>query len=79
MVPAGRLGPPMPAWPAGCFAHRTPAGLVQNEGLGFVDVQPPLVAPNPTFHAYRRLKTLEESGEIESKMAGNSLIWFPVE
>jgi hypothetical protein len=27
-------------------------------------------------NAYRRLKTLEESGEVESKMAGNSLIWF---
>jgi predicted transcriptional regulator len=27
-------------------------------------------------NAYRRLKTLEESGEIQSKMAGNSLIWF---
>ena len=30
-------------------------------------------------NAYRRLKALEETGEIESKMAGNSLIWFPVE
>ena len=30
-------------------------------------------------NAYRRLKALEEAGEVESKMAGNSLIWFPVE
>lgn len=30
-------------------------------------------------NAYRRLKHLEETGEIESKMAGNSLIWFPAE
>jgi predicted ArsR family transcriptional regulator len=30
-------------------------------------------------NAYRRLKTLEEAGEVESKMAGNSLIWFPVD
>jgi predicted transcriptional regulator len=27
-------------------------------------------------NAYRRLKSLEEAGKIESKMAGNSLIWF---
>jgi predicted transcriptional regulator len=27
-------------------------------------------------NAYRRLKTLEEEGKLESKMAGNSLIWF---
>ena len=26
-------------------------------------------------NAYRRLKSLEEAGEISSKMAGNSLIW----
>jgi predicted transcriptional regulator len=30
-------------------------------------------------NAYRRLKSLEEAGEIESKMAGNSLIWFTAE
>jgi predicted ArsR family transcriptional regulator len=30
-------------------------------------------------NAYRRLKALEEDGKVESKMAGNSLIWFPVE
>lgn len=30
-------------------------------------------------NAYRRLKALEDVGEIESKMAGNSLIWSPVE
>jgi predicted ArsR family transcriptional regulator len=30
-------------------------------------------------NAYRRLKALEKAGEVESKMAGNSLIWFPVE
>ena len=30
-------------------------------------------------NAYRRLKLLEEAGKIDSKMAGNSLIWFPVE
>lgn len=30
-------------------------------------------------NAYRRLKSLEEVGEIQSKMAGNSLIWFPEE
>lgn len=30
-------------------------------------------------NAYRRLKTLEEAGEIDSKMAGNSLIWFTAE
>lgn len=30
-------------------------------------------------NAYRRLRRLEEKGDIESKMAGNSLIWFPVE
>ena len=30
-------------------------------------------------NAYRRLKSLEEVGKIDSKMAGNSLIWFPVE
>jgi|GEM_PF-1523977 len=30
-------------------------------------------------NAYRRLKSLEEAGKIDSKMAGNSLIWFPVE
>jgi predicted transcriptional regulator len=30
-------------------------------------------------NAYRRLKTLEEAGEINSKMAGNSLIWFTAE
>ena len=29
-------------------------------------------------NAYRRLKSLEEAGKIDSKMAGNSLIWFPV-
>ena len=29
-------------------------------------------------NAYRRLKSLEEAGRIDSKMAGNSLIWFPV-
>jgi predicted transcriptional regulator len=29
-------------------------------------------------NAYRRLKSLEEVGKIDSKMAGNSLIWFPV-
>jgi hypothetical protein len=28
-------------------------------------------------NAYRRLKALEEAGKVESKMAGNSLIWFP--
>jgi predicted transcriptional regulator len=27
-------------------------------------------------NAYYRLKALEEEGKIESKMAGNSLIWF---
>jgi CTP-dependent riboflavin kinase len=27
-------------------------------------------------NAYRRLKSLEGQGEIDSKMAGNSLIWF---
>jgi predicted ArsR family transcriptional regulator len=30
-------------------------------------------------NAYRRLKTLEEAEKVESKMAGNSLIWFPVD
>jgi predicted ArsR family transcriptional regulator len=30
-------------------------------------------------NAYRRLKALEEADRVESKMAGNSLIWFPVE
>jgi len=30
-------------------------------------------------NAYRRLKSLEEVGRIDSKMAGNSLIWFPME
>jgi len=30
-------------------------------------------------NAYRRLKSLEEAGQIRSKMAGNSLIWLPVE
>lgn len=30
-------------------------------------------------NAYRRLKSLEEAGKIQSKMAGNSLIWFLVE
>ena len=30
-------------------------------------------------NAYRRLKSLEEAGRIDSKMAGNSLIWFPME
>jgi len=30
-------------------------------------------------NAYRRLKSLEEVGKIDSKMAGNSLIWFLVE
>lgn len=30
-------------------------------------------------NAYRRLKRLEEAGEVRSKMAGNSLIWFPVD
>ena len=30
-------------------------------------------------NAYRRLKALEEAGEIDSKMAGNSLIWFTSE
>lgn len=30
-------------------------------------------------NAYRRLKSLEEAGDLDSKMAGNSLIWFPVE
>jgi len=29
-------------------------------------------------NAYRRLKSLEEAGKIDSKMAGNSLIWFPM-
>jgi len=29
-------------------------------------------------NAYRRLKQLEEAEEVESKMAGNSLIWLPV-
>lgn len=27
-------------------------------------------------NAYRRLKSLKKGGEIDSKMAGNSLIWF---
>ena len=27
-------------------------------------------------NAYRRLKSLEEAGRVDSKMAGNSLIWF---
>lgn len=30
-------------------------------------------------NAYRRLKTLEEAGAIDSKMAGNSLTWFTAE
>jgi predicted ArsR family transcriptional regulator len=30
-------------------------------------------------NAYRRLKALEEAEKVESKMAGNSLIWFPVD
>ena len=30
-------------------------------------------------NAYRRLKELEEAGKVNSKMAGNSLIWLPVE
>ena len=30
-------------------------------------------------NAYRRLKDLEEAGKVNSKMAGNSLIWLPVE
>ena len=30
-------------------------------------------------NAYRRLKSLEEAAKVESKMAGNSLIWFPSE
>jgi predicted transcriptional regulator len=30
-------------------------------------------------NAYRRLKSLEQAGEIQSKMAGNSLIWFTAE
>jgi|APHM01.1.fsa_nt_gi hypothetical protein len=30
-------------------------------------------------NAYRRLKTLEEAGEIKSKMVGNSLIWLPID
>jgi predicted ArsR family transcriptional regulator len=30
-------------------------------------------------NAYRRLKALEEAGKVESKMAGNSLIWFLAE
>ena len=29
-------------------------------------------------NAYRRLKSLEEADRIDSKMAGNSLIWFPM-
>lgn len=29
-----------------------------------------------SHNAYRRLKQLEEAGEVRSKMAGNSLIWF---
>lgn len=29
-----------------------------------------------TDNAYRRLKALEEAGDVRSKMAGNSLIWF---
>jgi len=29
-------------------------------------------------NAYRRLKSLEEVGKVNSKMAGNSLIWFPM-
>jgi len=28
-------------------------------------------------NAYRRLKDLEEEEKVQSKMAGNSLIWFP--
>ena len=28
-------------------------------------------------NAYRRLKALEGTDDVESKMAGNSLIWFP--
>ena len=27
-------------------------------------------------NAYRRLKSLEEAGRVDSKMAGNSLIWL---
>jgi len=30
-------------------------------------------------NAYRRLRRLEDAGAVESKMAGNSLIWFLVE
>jgi predicted transcriptional regulator len=30
-------------------------------------------------NAYRRLKRLKEYGQVRSKMAGNSLIWFPAE
>lgn len=30
-------------------------------------------------NAYRRLKSLEEVGKVESKMVGNSLIWFTAE
>jgi hypothetical protein len=29
-----------------------------------------------TDNAYRRLKSLEDTGKVDSKMAGNSLIWF---
>lgn len=32
-----------------------------------------------TDNAYRRLKSLEDAGEVQSKMAGNSLIWLPTE
>lgn len=32
-----------------------------------------------TDNAYRRLKSLEDAGKVQSKMAGNSLIWFPIE
>ena len=30
-------------------------------------------------NAYRRLKALENAGKVDSKMVGNSLIWFLVE
>lgn len=30
-------------------------------------------------NAYRRLKRLEEAGEIRSKMVGNSLTWMPAD
>lgn len=28
-------------------------------------------------NTYRRLKALEDADKVDSKMAGNSLIWFP--